>query len=323
MRWFHLSILLEFLGIAIWLAVEYARSRNMTARRFFAPITVLTVFVVLEVLNYKYRFTNELSLFFGVGVAFFIFSLGIVGGKFMSDSLRTRMEKQALEADMRMVGRSLEYQKERHALILGLESALKTASHDMRHHIAVLGDLSGSGDNEAVGRYLREMAASLPSASPETICENGAVNAIAGHYISSAAAAGVKTDVKLWVPRDTGRVTDTDLCVIVGNLLENALEACARMTGGDRFIRAYSAVENGALSIMVENSFDGYVLSEGGAFMSRKADGATPPREGIGILSVRAVCAKYGGLADFAATGGVWKASALVDMEGGLSGAED
>jgi hypothetical protein len=152
MKWFHLSIPLEFLGIVIWLVVEYARSRNVTARRFFTPITVLTVFVLLEVLNYTCRFTNELSLFFGVGVAFFIFSLGIVGGKFMKDSIRTRMEKQTLETNMRMVERSLAYQKEQYALMLGLESAVKTARHDMRHHIAVLSDLNGKGDGEAVGR---------------------------------------------------------------------------------------------------------------------------------------------------------------------------
>ncbi|MDR1732947.1 MAG: GHKL domain-containing protein, partial [Synergistaceae bacterium] len=76
---------------------------------------------------------------------------------------------------------------------------------------------------------------------------------------------------------------------------------------------------------IVENSFDGTVLNESGvnesgAFLSRKTSEAMPPMEGIGILSVRTVCAKYGGLAEFAATGGVWKASALVDMEGGLSG---
>ncbi|MDR3279753.1 MAG: GHKL domain-containing protein [Synergistaceae bacterium] len=328
MIWFHLFIPLEFFGVVIWLVVEYARSRNVTARRFFPPITILAVFSVLEVVNYKYRFTNELSLFFEVGVAFFIVSLGIVSGKFMRDSIRTQREKQALETNMRMVERSMDYQEEQYALMLGLESAVKTARHDMRHHIAVLGDLNGKGDSDAVGRYLREMAARLPAANLDVICENSAVNAIAGYYISFAAASGVKTDVKLWVPRDTGRVTDTDLCVIVGNLLENALEACARMRSGERFIRAYSAVENGALSIIVENSFDGTVLNEGGAFMSRKANadagkGVIPPQEGIGILSVRAVCSKYGGLAEFAVSSDVWKASALVDMEGGLSGGED
>jgi sensor histidine kinase regulating citrate/malate metabolism len=104
-----------------------------------------------------------------------------------------------------------------------------------------------------------------------------------------------------------------DLCVIVGNFLENAVEACRRMKRGNKFIRVRSRIEGNTLSIVVNNSFDGLWMEEEGVYLSRK--GADGTRKGVGLASVRAICDKYGWLCKYEITGDVWKSSALVDME--------
>jgi sensor histidine kinase regulating citrate/malate metabolism len=156
-------------------------------------------------------------------------------------------------------------------------------------------------------------------------CDNYAVNAVAAHYLGIAESDSIATDVRLNVPEDTGKVPAMDLCVIMGNFLENALEACRRMKHGDKvnlgaaeredrlggkFIRVRSLVESGTLSLVVENSFDGLWSEEGGVYLSRK----TQARAGVGLASVRTVCGNHGGLVQFEISENVWTSSAIVEL---------
>jgi sensor histidine kinase regulating citrate/malate metabolism len=115
-----------------------------------------------------------------------------------------------------------------------------------------------------------------------------------------------------------------DLCIVVGNFLENAIEACRIMKHGEKFIRVRAQIKNDALSVAVENSFDGEWRERGGVYMSRKNPGGEGvPREGVGLTSVRAVCAKYDGKMKVGIKGNVWRSSALLDLTGHLEGTAD
>jgi len=104
-----------------------------------------------------------------------------------------------------------------------------------------------------------------------------------------------------------------DLCIIIGNFLENAVEACQRMEEGEKFIRIRSLIQGDYLTIVVENSFDGDWKEQDGVYLSRKREGTeNTPFEGIGIASVKSICEKYGGRIVINADDNVWKSSALV-----------
>ena len=111
---------------------------------------------------------------------------------------------------------------------------------------------------------------------------------------------GIDFTVRLNVPADTEQITDAELCVIFGNLLENAVEACGRMSEGRKFIRLNSAVHLGTLTITMDNSFDGQVRQENGKFRSSKRDDF-----GVGLSSIQEVARKCGGEARFEPDGRV------------------
>ena len=117
------------------------------------------------------------------------------------------------------------------------------------------------------------------------------------------------------MPEKAGSVPDMDLCVIMGNMLENALEACRRMEGEEQFIKVRAIVDGIFLTIVVENSFDGNWQEEGGAYLSRK-EASNIRGGGVGLSSVRAVCEKHGGMMRIEINGKTWKSSALVNMKG-------
>lgn len=68
--------------------------------------------------------------------------------------------------------------------------------------------------------------------------------------------------------------------------------------------------------MVVENGFDGWWNEQEGIYLSHKQDGEETMREGMGLTSVKAVCAKYNGTVKVEVTDKVWHSSALVEMNG-------
>lgn len=85
--------------------------------------------------------------------------------------------------------------------------------------------------------------------------------------------AGSAFNVSIQLPKEAV-LPDTDLCAIVSNLLENAVEACTRMSSQDRFIRLkISSTTKFLLAIIIENSYEGKILRSGNIFISSKKGG--------------------------------------------------
>ena len=203
-------------------------------------------------------------------------------------------------------------QRSQYTQLMENAKTIKVMRHDMRHQLSVIKNLISASDvNEELNAYLEELIGGIPKTDDKTYCDNSAVSAVAFHYFSIAESEGIKIDEVLNIPEDTGNVPDMDLCVIMGNLLENALEACRYVEDGKRYITARSAISGNRLTIGVNNSFDGTSNIQGNAYMSRKSDGGKV-REGVGLSSVEATCKKHGGRMEVEVAGDVWKITALV-----------
>lgn len=179
--------------------------------------------------------------------------------------------------------------------------------HDLRQHLNVGMAYLQDGDLDALRDYLQTYAESLPSVGDITFCENYAVDAVVRHYIEQAHQAGVRTEASLALPAELA-VAPQDLCVLLGNLLENAVEACARQRQGERFLHIRGMIAGSqSVALTVENSYDGEVRQTEGGFYSAKR-----PERGIGITSVQAIAERYGGVCKFTYDGGVFRASVLL-----------
>ena len=222
-------------------------------------------------------------------------------------------ENVSLKEHARMTERQLHLQREQYARLAENEESAKRMRHDIRYHLALIVDYHNSGESEKLGDYLARLAEALPSADEKKYCMNFAVNAVVARYAAVAERCGIRADIKLDIPEKTGKVHDMDLCVIMGNLLENAIEACLRVGDNKKFVKVRSAVDRNFLTIVVENSFDGLWLEEGGVYLSRKEFPKTR-ESGVGLSSVRAICEKNGGLMRIEINGQIWKTSALVYM---------
>jgi len=112
------------------------------------------------------------------------------------------------------------------------------------------------------------------------------------------------------VPK-TLSVSEIDLCVILGNLLDNATEGCAKLPDArERFIRVYIDVLKDQLYISVSNSA-GAVKRSGGTYLSTKSQEG----HGFGLLRVDRIAAKYGGFVNRQSEEGVFATEVMLPID--------
>ncbi len=292
-------------GTALW---ESIRFQNRMARRLLWPMAVLALFALLEVANYYlFRLDVQKSFFFQVGVLVFVTMVSIQCGYFMAEALALLEENHRLEKELSLLERQARMQEEHYRRITEASLQEKQQRHDFRHHTAALRRLLEKGETHAAAVYLDALIAPSAGESLPPVCQNETVNAVALHYLDMAVRSGV-TDcsIRLEIPEDTGSVPAHALCVVVGNLLENAVAACA---GADApFIRMRGRLADGILTIVMDNRYASVSRMPEGGFLSGKPGG------GIGLLSVRSIAEKYGGGCRFEAEDTVFSSSVYLRL---------
>lgn len=209
----------------------------------------------------------------------------------------------------RAVAAQLEIQRREYEEICKKMEMGRTYRHDMRHHLTVLEGLAVNGNNEDIVQYIGGLGGQLRGIEQETYCENAKVNAVLSSCISRAKEVGCSLTVKGQIPREIP-FDDMDICSILANALENAVQAC-RNNGAaeERWIRVSVVFEeNRKLFISVENPCDVPLRFDKFGFP------IVPKREGhgIGLKSIEAVTKKYNGLFQCAYREGIFQVKAVL-----------
>lgn len=168
----------------------------------------------------------------------------------------------------------------------------KAARHDLRHQLAAISSMVDHKEYDKLSAFVEQYRKSVPSDKDILLCDNYAANSVMSHYIALAKEYGITClDLRCVLSSDIG-VADTDLCVLLGNLLENAIEGCKTLPTSKRKIKLRISTHAGNLMITVDNTFDGMLFMENDEILSRKRGGR---KKGIGLDSVATIAEKYNG----------------------------
>lgn len=191
--------------------------------------------------------------------------------------------------DQRTMTDQLNMQKKYYTALSENVEKTRKSRHDLKHHIAAIVQFAKNNDTEEIINYCSNLTQMQYSEISIPYSGNSAADGIFFHYAVLAKNNNIEFNLTGMVK--SGRVTDVDLCALLGNALDNAVTGCLT-TNGKRVINVSSKSEGNMLAIMVSNSFDGVIKnSKKGNILSRKRDN----REGVGITSIRSVCKKYDG----------------------------
>lgn len=175
-----------------------------------------------------------------------------------------------------------------------LNSSINTAKasrHDLRHHLVTSLEFLAKNNAAAAQEYLKKLCNYYDDSSILTMCQNESADALISYYLKLAKQHDINFAANLQLPKELA-IDDLDLCVILGNCLQNAIDACHKMNNDEpRFINITTQITKGYLVIKVDNSFNGIVHQQGTVLFSSKSG----RNHGIGLSSVKELAAKYSG----------------------------
>lgn len=153
--------------------------------------------------------------------------------------------------------------------------------HDYRNHIQVLISYAEMGDLESLKAYLYELSIDLNSVDTVLKTGNKMTDVILNSKISLAKSRNITVRADAHVPVSL-TTSEIDLCIIMGNLFDNAIEACMRLPEEERLIRIYMDMKNTQLYMSFTNTTaQKKQKKEDGKFRTTKGQG-----HGYGLVRV-------------------------------------
>ena len=167
------------------------------------------------------------------------------------------------------------------------DEQIRRFRHDFKNHMIVVTSLLSAGRTDDAADYLKGVDSTFGVTARRFSTGNFAADAILAAKLPAAEEAGIELTFSGVIP-DEG-VESADICAVVGNLVDNALEATVRYTG-KRYVRVKAAVRDGVLTISVVNPVAGPVEIKGNRIKTTKG-----ANHGIGLKNVDDAVKKYGG----------------------------
>lgn len=212
----------------------------------------------------------------------------------------------ALEERAEMQEQLLNLQRTQQERLLQYNEEVKAARHDLRQHLRVIWACLDGDNLDGLKDYLRAYEEKLPPDIPRAFTKNFALNAVCTHYAEEARKWEIDYDVALDMPEQLP-VNEPELCAMLGNLLENAVEACREVRQAAPFVRVRGGWEDGHIVFTVDNSCEREPIWKDGRLLSSKRDGF-----GTGTWSIQKTAERCGGMAAFSFQNGVFQASVFL-----------
>lgn len=291
---------LSFISVLIQAASTYLVARSTQKSVKLSPlvlflliaIPVISCYVLTELARYGYGHNNgsdldmtylQTILSVGIGIInFAAFALYNYMSKISAENLVQQKELQKAELE-----------RVYHAEIETLYQETRTWRHDFRNHIQAIKGCFSQGNYERLGSYLDAIDHSTDRIELRVNSGNELLDAIVSAKITRAEAAGITFSTDLSIS-DADPIDAVDFTTLVGNLLDNAIEASEKTvpTEGRSFIDLAISDETGTqLMISVENSMVEAPVVEKGRYISSKATGD----HGIGMSQIDGIVNKYEG----------------------------
>ena len=182
--------------------------------------------------------------------------------------------------------------------------------HDYHNHMQVLKAHMALRQYDQAEGYLDMLESDLTTVDTVLKTGNVMVDAILNSKLSLIGEKHIAVDATALVPGNIG-ISGVDLAVIIGNLLDNAMEACMEIEReNQRFIRIYIDIMKKQLYISVTNSTKGTAPKVGSSFVTTKSG-----NHGYGLLRIDSIVHKYHGYINRQAEDGIFATEITLPLE--------
>lgn len=189
--------------------------------------------------------------------------------------------------------------------VRSIHKEMRGYKHDFHHHLQALKGQLEAGEVERAIAYIEKLDHQLMNVDTLLKTGNVSLDAILSAKIAQAKAENITVTVKANVP-DSLTISDLELSIIIGNLLDNAIEAC-RIAVGERFIRIFISMKGNMLYFSMLNAAGEKKKKTGSLFLTHKAG-----VHGFGLRRAEAILEEHGGWVKYNSEDGAFTSEFLV-----------
>ncbi|MGL5346261.1 MAG: ATP-binding protein [Peptostreptococcaceae bacterium] len=171
---------------------------------------------------------------------------------------------------------------------------IRKISHDINNHNIIIHNFILNKEYDKALSYLTNCSDAVQIYNDVYFTNNSVLNAILSNKSTICKINNINLSLSIKIPSKIS-LSDFDLCVIVGNLIDNAIEACIKIDC-NRYIKVNASIINNNFSFKIINSYDGHLSINNGLFLTLKKDTF---KHGLGISNVKSIVLKCNGFYDF------------------------
>lgn len=174
-----------------------------------------------------------------------------------------------------------------------MEEKHKQYAHNLKEYLQTISGLATKCKSEEIVDILKDMEVEVDSISDKIYTNNSILNALLCEKELQAQKEEIGFHVMIEPELDLGKIKNGDIIVMVGNLIDNAIEAAALCKEEKRIDLKFFVSDGNFIVLDIENTYGNRIKRKEGSYLSTKKN---PLYHGIGIKSVRETAEKYGGM---------------------------
>lgn len=268
--------------------------------------SLVTVMYLIENFDFElnsFTYTSFMSIVLFCFLVFAGYSIAFIAILSVSKNL-------TLKQNFNFIEKQLDLQRNNYhsfSKLIDKHSALK---HDIRQHVLLVKSMIQTGNTEEAIHYIQKFDHDQVTENIPILCKHLSIDSFVKHYIAMALDNGVDFQTKLNIPPDIN-IHIIDLCVVLGNVIENAINACSKIDSHQsKYIELKCNILDSHFIIKIKNSYNGELIKEGNTYLS-----TCPKGQGIGIPSIISLAEKYNGHVDIQHTSNEFQVNIIMSLE--------
>lgn len=278
--------------IDVFIRFKSRKTDKISISYWFMILTIPVVSIALSIFCvYEPILASDFSISAGISCIIILYINGIVFFLFTKIAVQIDENNQYQKREMLM-----KLQEEQYKTVIEGYDQVKKVRHDMVAHLITIEAFIASGQDRSATEYIKKISDGLDISKRGIISGNIAVDAIINSRMNQIEKNNINFKYDVTIPSKM-QIEDLDLSIILGNLLNNSIEACLRSKDNQdqKEILLKMKYMNGCLLIETKNSFDLSTIRKiDGRFLSSKEDREAND-SGIGLGNINDIVIKYNG----------------------------
>ncbi len=274
-----------FMLVIIILVGMFTKSKNKAVPiRYWLLLLTVPVTTLGTLTVYQY-YIDLLAPGEDINIYIIISTVGLVFINVLVFTLFSKLQNQLeIRRNADLLNTQMRLEKESFKRIEESYNRTRELRHDLKNHIFVLKGIAENGTKEEMLSYLEKMTDAVEEATYVSMSKNSAVDAILNEKLLYAQKNGISTQFDV-TPLENTKISAMDICTILSNALDNAVEACIKFeTLSDRYIDVKIEDSENEMIISVRNPSTQAPKRRAGTYISRKKDSEN---HGLGLKSIK------------------------------------